>query len=185
MNTNHVLPVILVAAAVGCSSMKVETRADPTADFSGFNNYSWLDHPGGNESRIGPQIGMWIVGAIDEELADKGFHRRAASESDFRVGYHAAVQGRMEVSNIDAYYGYGITPSSPWTYYHAGSQQQQSPARYYNEGVLVIDIVDASSNRLVWRGTAQAEVDDDVAPEERQARIREAVRKILADFPPR
>jgi hypothetical protein len=127
---------------------------------------------------------MWIVGAIDEELAGKGFHRRDQTESDFQVGYHAAVQGRMEVSNIDSYYGYGVPRSSPWIYNDFGVQQQQSAARYYNEGVIVIDIVDAGLNRLVWRGTAQAEVKDDVGPEQQQANIREAVRKILADFPP-
>ena len=174
----------LVSVAVGCSSMKIETRADPEADFSEFNNYSWMSHPGGSDSRVGPQVGMWIVGAIDEELASKGFHRRDQAESDFQVGYHAAVQGRMEVSNIDSYYGYGIPQSSPWMYYHAGSEQQQSAARYYNEGMIIIDIVDARLNRLVWRGTAQAEVKDDVEPAQQQVNIREAVRKIMADFPP-
>jgi hypothetical protein len=90
----------------------------------------------------------------------------------------------MEVSNIDSYYGYGIPHSSPWMYYNIGSEQQQSAARYYNEGVIIIDIVDVTTNRLVWRGTAQAEVKDEVEPEQQQANIREAVRKILADFPP-
>jgi hypothetical protein len=185
MNKTVVLLVLFtMSVAAGCSSMKIETRADPEADFSEFNSYSWLRHPQGSDARVGPQVGMWIVGAIDEELAGKGLHRRDGEETDFQVGYHAAVQGQMEVSNIDSYYGYGVPRSSPWTYYNAGSEQQQSAARYYNQGVIVIDIVDVRLNRLVWRGTAQAEVKDDVEPDQQQARIREAVRKIMADFPP-
>ena len=176
--------LLLIWTVVGCSSMKIQTRADPEADFSGFNSYSWLRHPQGADARVGPQVGMWIVGAIDEEMTGKGFHRRDPGESDFQVGYHATVRGTMEVSNIDSYYGYGIPRSSPWMYYNVGSTQQQSAAHYYNEGVIVIDIVDARVNRLVWRGTAQAEVKGDVEPEQQQERIREAVRKILADFPP-
>jgi len=184
MNRTGVLTVLFMASlAAGCSSMKIQTRADPEADFSEFNGYSWVRHPQGSDARVGPQVGMWIVGAIDEELAGKGFHRRDPGESDFQVGYHAAVQGKMEVSNVDSYYGYGIPHSSPWMYYNVGATQQQSAAQYYNEGVIVIDIIDVSLNRLVWRGTAQAEVDDDAEPEQQQARIREAVRKILADFP--
>ena len=54
----------------------------------------------------------------------------------------------------------------------------------YDQGTLVLDIVDGRSNELVWRGTAQARIDPSNSPEERQRRINEAVRKILDRFPP-
>ena len=55
----------------------------------------------------------------------------------------------------------------------------------YDEGTLILDIVDAESRTLIWRGSARAEVSATVAPETREARVREAVRRILEQFPPK
>jgi hypothetical protein len=161
--------------------MTIETQADPEASFSGFETYSWMPNPRGVDRRVGPQVAAWIIEAIDEQLTAKGFAKLDTGDTDFKVGYHAAVQGTMEVSYIDSYYGYGV---QPWYPRFGAVEQQQSAARYYDQGSIVIDIVDARSNRLVWRGVAEAEVDRQADQEKRQPRIQEAVRKILADFPP-
>ncbi len=182
MNRRSVVKVaLLISVPIGCSSMTIETRADPEASFSGFETYNWMPNPRGVDRRVGPQVAGWIVAAIDEQLAAKGFEKLDGADTDFKVGYHAAVQGTMEVSYIDSYYGYGV---QPWYPRFGAVEQQQSAARYYDKGSIVIDIVDGRANRLVWRGVAEAEVDRQVDPERLQERVREAVRKILADFPP-
>jgi hypothetical protein len=50
--------------------------------------------------------------------------------------------------------------------------------------MLIVDIVDMRSRQLVWRGTAEARVDESADPERRDARVREAVEKLFAEFPP-
>jgi len=57
--------------------------------------------------------------------------------------------------------------------------------RKYDEGTLILEVVDAASGRLVWRGWAQAEVKSKADPGQREARIWEAVAKILDQFPPK
>jgi hypothetical protein len=57
--------------------------------------------------------------------------------------------------------------------------------RQYEEGTLVLDIVNAKSNQLMWRGSAQAEINRQLKPEEREKRLQEAIGKILAQFPPK
>jgi hypothetical protein len=52
------------------------------------------------------------------------------------------------------------------------------------DGTLILDIVDASSERLVWQGSARAELAGSPEPLTRDARIQEAVRRVLARFPP-
>ena len=50
---------------------------------------------------------------------------------------------------------------------------------------LTVDFVDSRTNRLVWRGSAQAEVYSYSTPEQREARIDDAVGQILETFPSR
>ena len=57
--------------------------------------------------------------------------------------------------------------------------------RQYTEGRLAIDIFDAKEKRPVWHGYATANVSSATDRAERQALLREAVTKILAEFPPK
>jgi hypothetical protein len=44
----------------------------------------------------------------------------------------------------------------------------------YEEGSLLLDIVDVSEKRLVWRGIAEAKMDPPLTPEEQNERVRVA-----------
>ena len=49
---------------------------------------------------------------------------------------------------------------------------------------LVVDFVDPREKDLIWRGTASGSVDPHRTPEERTARVQEAVWKMLDQYPP-
>jgi hypothetical protein len=51
-------------------------------------------------------------------------------------------------------------------------------------GAPVIDVIDATSRQLVWRGSGSRAVSRNPTPEQTTAVIDEAVRSILAQFPP-
>ena len=51
----------------------------------------------------------------------------------------------------------------------------------HNQGTLIVDLVDASNNQLVWRGIAEKSVNDAQATREQ---LQPIVQKLLADFPP-
>jgi TolB-like protein len=54
----------------------------------------------------------------------------------------------------------------------------------YESGTLVIDVVDAHTDRVVWRGWAEHSVDDILASRDRMAAtIDRAVEQMLARFP--
>lgn len=55
----------------------------------------------------------------------------------------------------------------------------------YEEGTLILDVVDPKSKELMWRGSAQDEVNFKSTPEKAQAQINEAVNGMLEHFPPR
>jgi hypothetical protein len=58
------------------------------------------------------------------------------------------------------------------------------PVVSYEAGTLVLDIIDARTNRLIWRGWAQGSVKDMLDNQDVMARqINEAVTRMLARFP--
>ena len=50
-------------------------------------------------------------------------------------------------------------------------------------GALVVDVADAATRQLVWRGMAVADVDVHATPEKRDASVTKAVTKILEELP--
>jgi len=114
--------------------------------------------------------------AIDAELSRAGLERREAGESSLTVGYIARTSRQVErptgdprAAEVDRYGGvYDSSPSDRW----------------FEEGSLEIGLVDVRRQRVVWRGTATAELDPASDPAERERRIGWVVREILKDFPP-
>jgi len=56
--------------------------------------------------------------------------------------------------------------------------------REYEEGTLVLDVVNGSEKDLIWRGTAKKTVDQNATPDKITKTINEAVKKLLKGFPP-
>ena len=54
----------------------------------------------------------------------------------------------------------------------------------YEEGTLVIDLIDVAERRLVWRGSGTRRLSRDPQPDRLTQRVNEAVDEILAQFPP-
>jgi hypothetical protein len=119
-----------------------------------------------------------VRSAVDRELAARGLEQ-LPSGGDLGVVYHAAIEGRMDVYNVDRSYGY--RPYWGW----AGPVYTETHVRYFDEGTLILDLVDMSTQKLVWRASAQAEVNERADPETRTQRLNEAVARMLEGFPSR
>jgi ABC-type glycerol-3-phosphate transport system substrate-binding protein len=167
---------LLSLLLVGCSSVSVDSDYDPQTDFSTFRTWSWM-HDGPAQGVDDLTDGR-IRAAVEAALPIRGLRKADAGASpDLRVAYHARVEQRIEAVPAPATtIGYGWRAG-----YVAYDAQQLST---YDEGTLIIDLVGADSEDLVWRGTATAIVGDGGTPEEREERIREAVEKLLERYPP-
>lgn len=167
--------VAVVVAVTGCSGMRINSDFNPGANFSSYETYTWLPAPESGDPRLDNAIVFnRVKDAIDTELEAKGYREVAnANQADFLVGYHIALDGRMDVQTVNSYYGYGY---GPW--YYGG--YRDTYVRYYDQGSMLIDIVDRRANELVWRGSAEAEVRQNA--DGRQ--IQEAVTRMLQRFPP-
>lgn len=175
----------LALVLAGCApSIRVSHDYDPSADYSGYRTWSWLAQP--VPEVIDPRVHNDLVDervrrVVERALASKGYQKLDPGQGDFGVRYHAAIEGKVSVQTINDTYGYG----PGWGPGPARGATTQTYVREWNEGTLVLDVVDGKSRKLVWRASAQAEVSaEPPPPEERDETLKQAVDDMLADFPP-
>lgn len=165
-----------LAFLAGCSGISTDADWDSGYDFAGVSTYAWLEKA--PEGRLDGLVESRFYRIADEILASRGFRKTAAGEADVLATYHTGLQSRQQYDS----YGYGA--GSWWSGYWNG-RLTATAVRSYTEATLLIDVVDRKRNQLVWRGSASKTLEDLGDPEKREEQLREAVERMLADFPPR
>jgi hypothetical protein len=154
-----------------CSGMIINSDWDREASFTHLKKYAWATNvrqdPNTNV-KSSPFFDSRVRKAVDETLAAKGYALAPASQVDFLVGYDLVLNEKMDI----------YQPSGKWGY-RGGIETY-----HYVEGSLILTASSRAPSRPIWRGWAEAEIDEDATPERREARINEAVAKILDRFPP-
>lgn len=187
------LAALLVAVSGGCATLEVQTEYDPRADFSGFETWVWMPREPaatGDPSLDNAILHSRIRAVVEEQLALQGYRKLSSATPDFLVTFHTAIDQRLDVSTVDRSYPrhgggpYGGSgrwgPGGGWVY------SSETRVREYELGSLILDIADNRTRDLVWRGFAQAEVGQRSQDQARRdERLREAVRRMLEQFPPK
>ena len=174
--------IFAVFALSGCETIRVVSDHDPEFSFAGYDRFAWMSEhpmiaagPGTN-----PLLEGRIMAAITETMRAKGVSLvPTAEQADFVVSFSVGARDRVSVTSTP----YPAAYRGAWrwgrTYYN------DVDVRQYTEGRLAIDIFDAREKRPVWHGYATANISSITDRAERQALLREAVSKILAEFPPK
>ncbi|KPJ93829.1 MAG: hypothetical protein AMJ53_06515 [Gammaproteobacteria bacterium SG8_11] len=168
-----------------CATQKPNYDYLAGADFGNYSTYAWLSvgkESTDNHRSKNPLIDQRIVGAIDNALAAKGL-RKVSDNSDMLINYHVSVsqqeqqqpRGRVSIgsSRYSGSSSLGFAVSVP-----------VGGTRTYQEGTLVIDMVDAKTKDLLWQGWGSRTVRQDTDPERLTALINEVVAEVLANYPP-
>jgi hypothetical protein len=174
-----------VALLAGCASFKVSSDWDPQYDFGRLQTWRWADvsqTPTGVPAiDTDGLLAQRVMRSVEEALAGRGYVKTATSEGDFEVAWFLTVEPKTKVTTVNDYHGYG-GPYRGW--YGAGYGGSTTVVDSYNEGTLIIDVKDATSGQLIWRGSASARLREKADPEKSQQRANEAVSAILEKFPP-
>lgn len=165
MTTSLVL--LALSAVVACSPIGVQTDYDRKIDFSKYKRYKWLPPKQQPKNQV---IADRIREAIEYRLGRKGFQKQEeVGKPDFLITYHGRITTKIDVVTTE--YGY--------SHWHRSTMQKTSVYRY-NEGTLVIDVIDAPTSQLIWRGVGVGAV----TAASRNEMIDQAVDEILKQFPP-
>ncbi len=189
-----VATVVAAAALTACSGLESWSDFDPARvdAMKSYETWAWAPLDGemagdirSNDRLVNePLLDSRIRASIESTLLEKGFRLVESDEPDFHVGYHLAIDGRMDVTYVNSYYGYGW--GGYWGRYGPSFGMSYSTPTYrqYKEGTLVVDVVDGAANEIVWRGVVSGEVHETRDAYERQQAIDRAVDEALKDFPP-
>jgi hypothetical protein len=145
---------------------------DKSANFATFKTYTWVKGTNVNDALNHQRI----VRAVDAQMALRGFTKvEAGASSDLLVAYHASFDTNLRINGF----------SSGWGGYRfGGSRTGTATAEEIVVGTLIVDMVDASTKTIVWRGTATKELDPKANAEKRDKNINRAAEKIFKNYPP-
>jgi hypothetical protein len=145
---------------------------DRSTDFSRLRTYAWVRgttlHDELNHKRI--------VGAIDAQLSQKGLVRlETRANADVLVAYHATFDRDLQINGFASGWG---------GYRFAGSRSGTARAEDILVGTLVVDVVNADTSTIVWRGIASKDIDVKASPEKREKNINRTAEKLFKNYPP-
>jgi hypothetical protein len=169
----------LLQAIYGCApTIKVSTDFDRAANFSSYKTYALVDIAAKDE--VSDLNGDRIMKAIRENMKSKGF-TEAGVEADLLVNAMTVLKEKRTVTANTNYYGYGgiYRPYGYW----GGNSAVTFNSYDYVDGSLIIDIVNNKTQKLLWQGIGNAEIDK--MPNNPDEFINHAVTKILHGFPPK
>jgi hypothetical protein len=151
-------------------AQKIKIGYDKGVDFSKYKTYTWTK-PGMPVTR--PFLYENVVGEIDQQLKSKGF-QRIDKDGDL-----------MLVAAGGIGFGYNQPPqfavnAAFWT----GDSAFIATEPLEAEGTLVLQFIDRSGNKMVWKGVATEGLDPDQT-EKSLTRIENGIDKLLKSFPPK
>jgi hypothetical protein len=160
--TSGTLILLLLPVTAAWPAVVVESYE--TARFDQFATYSWLQ---GTPARR-EEVQQVIRTAVEQELSAHGL-QQVDQGADLLVATHASPEGTAAL-NPDAFV-YGGAPWKGWT--------DRGPI----QGALLVDLVDAESKQLIWRGLSTGKVPGSTKKIEKK--VIKLIRKMFREFPPR
>ncbi|MGB3773672.1 MAG: DUF4136 domain-containing protein [Leeuwenhoekiella sp.] len=178
-----ILMLMLVGILASCSSVRVATDYDQSADFNDYKTFAFFK-PGIDEAEISDLDKKRILRAIESELTSKGFTK--SEDPSLLVSIFTTAQQRVDVYNNMGWGWGGFGPwgwggFGPWGFGGYGGMYGNNVSRTV-EGTLYIDLIDARKKELVWQGQGTGYLAADV--NKKQARINEIVNEIMMEYPP-
>ncbi len=163
--------LFLLAMLGAAFAQHVQTDFDHQANFAQYKTYSWQE--------IKPANSLWddrIKSAVDAQLAAKGW-TKVDSGGDVAV---VAIKTTQTQRTLQTFYdGFG----GGWRWRGFGGMGEATTTEQdYKEGTLVVDLYNAKTQQLIWRGSAEDTVSDKEAKNEKN--LDKGVAKMFKDFPP-
>ncbi len=171
----------LLFVVTSCSSIRVAADYDKNANFSTYKTFAFFK-TGIDKAEISDLDKRRILRAIEAEMLAKGFIK--SENPDILVSLFTKSNQRVDVYNNSWGYGtWGWGGWGPWGGGFGPSWGWNQPnVSTRTEGVLFIDLIDASKKELIWQGMGTGYLTQNM--DKKDARIQEFVSKIMEKYPP-
>ena len=170
MRSLQAVIILAVLATSSAYAKKPQIQWNEEYDFETIETFQWQTTADSSLEERNPFMHSRIIAAIEYELTGSGL-TEVRSEPDVYVTYHTSAEDRVRLQTDSWGYGFGGYGRGRWGYYdygYGGPVSTTTTVHEYEEGTLVVDIWDAASQELVWRGTVTQVFSDDLQKAERQ-----------------
>ena len=165
---------LVLAPLVGSVALAqdVTTNFMPGADFTKYHTYKWVVIEGAEQPN--QIVDAQIKQAIDAQLAAKGLTKVDGDQADLYVGY------QISISKQQQWNAYGMGGGLRW-----GGGMATATSSTIAIGMLAVDMYDPATKQLVWTGRATKTLEPNNSQEKKQKNLNNAMKKLLAKFPPK
>ncbi|WP_455207006.1 DUF4136 domain-containing protein [Kaarinaea lacus] len=184
MKKHQISYVLIFLLLWSCAGNKASVDYDTSVDFNTYRAYAWSEKTdeATSKSKVdSPLVHQRVRESIEENLKVKGLQRVDAAQADILVSYHLSVAVTGHTSSSVSF---GVGSFGP----HSSvglSVGVPVGGRTIEEGTLVIDLIDAKKNSVVWQGAASRQLARSPTPEKMKAAVDEVVVEILGGYPPK
>jgi hypothetical protein len=182
MKKLFLLSIILITA-VSCSTVKVSSDFDKTANFAAFKTFTYTDEALAlpvddiNRNRI--------LNLVTSEMVAKGF-TKSETNPDVLIDINIKTQTQQTATATTSGaggYGYGYR----YGRYGYGGGFSTTTINYdtYTDGTMFIDMIDAAKKQLVWQGRGTKTLEEDASQKRREENLAYAIKQIFMQYPPK
>lgn len=178
MNSLKKLGGFLVVAVLlsACTSLRVASDFDKEVDFKNYKTYNFYEK-GLEKLEVNGLDKKRMMAAVDREMQAKGFTR--ADKPDLFVNLVVMKRERTDVYDNGFYSPWAWRGGWGWgPFWGVGMRSVDR----YQEGLFIIDFLDPKTKMHVWHGRGDGFNLDSF--KNREERINEGVKEILAQYPP-
>jgi hypothetical protein len=167
------LTIVAVGALAlsACATTGISSYAEHGTNVGQYRTYTW--GPANVQTTGDPRLDNnrffqeRVEAAVESQLNARGFEK-APEAPDLLVRYYASVEQQLNADGADRPY-VACEDCRPFV---------------FDAGTIVVDLIDARTRRLVWRGWAEGSIDGVIDNQAwMEKRVDEAVARILERLP--
>lgn len=173
MSKKYILLLLASAtlALTSCSPFQVKSDYAETANFNMYKSYKLRI----DDLKLNDIDKDRVLNEVSKQLQTKGMS--VSENPDVIINVKANHKKIQDIQSSRPYgmygwggpFGWGVGMNRTWTSNH-------------NQGALIIDMIDAKSQKLVWQGIGSGISVD--SPKAKQKQIPDIVTEIMANYPP-
>ena len=185
----------LLAVLIGGPALAQKVYIDYDRDYDRSKNktFAWAESSEATLAHTDPMLHSQIVITLAEYITAGGL-TQVDSDPDLFFTYHGSAEEEITVSTLSLGYGYPVGWGSSRYGGYGGYDGQHYGGVYtgyagastiaesaYRVGTLVVDVWDAKTETIVWRGIAAGIVIPE-SPAKLDKKIDKALRKMIAQW---
>ena len=180
MKIISILPLVVIAAVLNACSSGVD---QPTGNSKGYNSARLVARKSSAPASTATQkkVHGMIQNSIAAQFRTNGMAYNQGA-SDLVVTYLVVFQDNAMTTYFDDYYGHGRDPEAISDAAHKKNViEGKRPDEFESAGVI-IDIVDARTNELVYRNYGAGDFVRGLGDSTRTARVNQVINTAIAPF---